>query len=219
MTLKLHLCCRHSSGTPFLMAETCWAWFKTCCSAQQSTPLCCAAHLTPIHIVEFLCSHVLHLHGIVRLYSASKEKKVKHRILFDFFLFFLVCVCVFKGQDSVRRLSTSGANQEQMDGVMTPSPFGRPEQQCNCHSKSQHVDLCECRYVSEDDEGLCYGSEGAMANGDPMVRVTDTPPTSVPRKNSLSFSLTISLTKLSLSVYPPPPPPHAQESDDLFILQ
>ena len=34
-------------------------------------------------------------------------------------------MCVLKGEDYVRRrLSKSGANQEQMDGVMTPFPFG-----------------------------------------------------------------------------------------------
>ncbi|KAI4812748.1 hypothetical protein KUCAC02_024116, partial [Chaenocephalus aceratus] len=49
------------------------------------------------------------------------------------------------GQDLVRQLpSTSEADQEQMDGVMTPPAGGSSGATA---TKSQRVDVCECGFV------------------------------------------------------------------------
>lgn len=188
---RWRLCCFSAvnsvGGRFFLLAATCWAWIKTCCSAQRSSH--CALQLTWPRSVQphfsFLGFYVYLLLGDIK---GAKDSKAQ-TLISTLFVLLLLAVPSW-GQGSARwRRSTSGANQEQMDRVMTPSPL---EQQCNCHSKSQHVGLC----TSVD---LCVrrwwaGLGGhVMALRVPLIWVTDTPPTSVLWK-ILSFSPMISLT-------------------------
>lgn len=154
----------------------------------------------------------------------QKRKKRNDWFLLHFFLFFLLFRSRYRtlwGDCLPRR----GSIRNRWTGWWPPSR--RPEQRRNCHSKSQRVDVCECRFVSEDDRGLCYVSEGATANVVPVIWVTDTPSNICStEKNFLSFltlaspltiSLTLCLSPPSLS--PPRTHTHTQELDDLFILQ
>lgn len=156
----------------------------------HSGRLRCALQLTWPRSVQphfsFLDFYVYLLLGDIK--GGAKDSKAQ--TLISTLCVLLLLAVPSWGQGSARwRRSTSGANQEQMDRVMTPSPL---EQQCNCHSKSQHVGLC----TSVD---LCVrrwwaGLGGhVMALRVPLIWVTDTPPTSVLWK-ILSFSPMSSLT-------------------------
>lgn len=79
--------------------------------------------------------------------NCLRREKFKHWFLLYFFLF----LCSRDKTPWGNCLSTSGANQEQMDGVMTPP--GRREQRCNCHSKSPCVDVCKCRFLCRRTTG------------------------------------------------------------------
>ena len=86
---------------------------------------------------------MLYIYKKFREFNLPQKRKIQTLISTQFFM--------LKGLDFVR--PTSGANQEQMDEVMTS--LCRRVQQRNCHSKSQHVDVCECRFVCWRTVGGC----------------------------------------------------------------
>lgn len=86
----VHLSCRRSRRDTFSNgSETCWARFKTCCSAQQSSPLCRAAHLTPIRswVSLFWCFTFAWSSETL---NCLERETFKHRYLLYLFLFFCV---------------------------------------------------------------------------------------------------------------------------------
>lgn len=127
--------------------------------------------------------------------------------------------CVFMGQNSVRRLSTSGANQEQMDEVMTPLlPFADHSNGATATQKHSmwicaNVDLCvRGRWGAVLWLWGCSGKRGPHGTSDRHSS----------NICSTENSLTISLTDHSTHTYAATSlraHTHAQESDDLLILQ
>lgn len=149
VTSKLHLCCRRSRRNTFSNgSETCWASFKTRSSAQQSSPLRWADHLTPIHsgVSLFWC--------FTFTWSFETLNCLKRDKFTDFSFIFSLSFCVpWTGLYEATAFHVGGRSGT--DGRGDDPPHGRREQRRNCHSKSQRVDVCECRFVCRRTMGGC----------------------------------------------------------------
>lgn len=189
---------------------TCWAWVsKTCCSAQQSLSLCCSS----FDPNPYSCVSLIWCFPFTWSCETSNcLERIKHWFLLYFFLLFL---CLRDGTLWGDCLPHRGGDQEQMDRGMTPCtppPHpGRPEQRRNCHSKSQRVDACECRFVCRRTTGgfvlalrVQWQKRGPHDTSDWHSDDICSMGNSV--SNDLPDSVSVSS-------------PHTQELDDLFILQ
>lgn len=156
VTLKLPLCCRHSRRNTFLMAQTCWARFKTCCSAQQFSPLRWAAHLTPIQVSLFWC-----FTSSSETINSLKREKFKHLFLLYFFPFLCSRDRTLWGDCLPRR----GAIRNRWTGWW-PSPAG--ESSGATATQNASVWMCECRFV-------CRRTMGGYVMALRVLRQTRTP--------------------------------------------
>lgn len=89
------------------------------------------------------------------MWQKRKKKSLVSFLFYPLAPLFSCCVCVqATGLCEATALHVGG--QSGTDGWGDdPPPPGRPELRFNCHSKSQHVDLCEWRFVCQGTIGVC----------------------------------------------------------------